>query len=90
MQTKYLVDGKHLFHPCWCGETAFVDNAFGKYNTCTVIRCVACGQLRTFPEPSAESLEVIYSPATEKYSEDGFDAGRDALSPALAGMLCGT
>ena len=68
-----------MFHPCWCGGTAFVDNAFGKYNSCTVIRCVVCGQLRTFPEPSAESLEVIYSPATEKYSEDGFDAGRDTL-----------
>jgi SAM-dependent methyltransferase len=79
VQANYVVDGKQLFHPCWCGGTAFVDNAFGKYNSCTVIRCVACGQLRTFPEPSAESLEVIYSPATEKYSEDGFDEGRDTL-----------
>jgi len=75
----YSVDGQRLFHPCWCGGIAFVDNFLGQYKTCSVVRCLQCGQLRTFPEPSAESLEVIYSQATEKYSETGFNAERDAL-----------
>lgn len=85
VQMTYSVDGKRLFNPCWCGGTAFVDNFLGRYKTCSVIRCLQCGQLRTFPEPSADSLEVIYSPATEKYSEDGFNAERDALFTGFGG-----
>lgn len=85
MQTTYSVDGKRLFHPCWCGGTDFVDNFLGRYKSCSVVRCVKCRQLRTFPEPSAESLEVIYSPVTEKYSESGFNAERDALFSGFGG-----
>jgi hypothetical protein len=90
VQMTYSVDGKRLFNPCWCGGTAFVDNFLGRYKTCSVIRCLQCGQLRTFPEPSADSLEVIYSPATEKYSEDGFNAERDALFTGFGGDVVRT
>jgi len=77
MSAAYRVDGKDIFHPCWCGSDRFVDNIFGQYKNCRVVRCVACGQLRTFPEPNPEALVEIYSPETAKYSEAGFDSGRD-------------
>jgi 2-polyprenyl-3-methyl-5-hydroxy-6-metoxy-1,4-benzoquinol methylase len=62
------VDGKKLFHPCHCGGQSFETRELFNFASCQVVRCQQCGQLRTYPEPSAESLEEVYSQSTEKYS----------------------
>src|SRR5207248_7105341 len=39
--------------------------------TCEVVRCRDCGQLRTFPEPEPEALATIYDATTSpKYTLD--------------------
>jgi len=64
----YTVDHQSLHSPCWCGESSFKNFPLGKFKSCRVIRCVSCGMLRTFPEPSPDSLRIKYSSVTEKYS----------------------
>ena len=63
-----LVDGKNLFNSCHCGSQEFLTNRKLEFGVCSVIECIQCGQLRTYPEPSPEALEIEYSQLNEKYS----------------------
>lgn len=79
------VDGQSLFSPCWCGGTDFVGHGLLDYNSCRIIRCKRCGQMRTFPEPSPNDARRIYSDENEKYSMDGLNrAARKATWTRIA------
>jgi SAM-dependent methyltransferase len=39
-----------------------------KYKKCRVVRCVQCGQRRTYPEPNQGETDAIYNDGREKYN----------------------
>jgi SAM-dependent methyltransferase len=60
-----------LIHPCPCGGRRYRSYPLLRFDSCQVARCVACGLLRTSPEPSAEDLERVYDARTsQKYTID--------------------
>jgi SAM-dependent methyltransferase len=67
-KSNVILDGKKIFHPCYCGNQEFLIKKNLEFGVCSVIECTKCGQLRTYPEPSPEALSVEYSQANEKYS----------------------
>src|SRR3954451_10054614 len=64
----YECDGMKMVDPGHCGGTTFRTSWLLNYRTCQVVRCTRCGQLRTYPEPAAEDLDLIYNQGKEKYN----------------------
>jgi SAM-dependent methyltransferase len=73
--------------PCVCGGRWFRAPRLLRYRTCWVVRCSACGLLRTSPEPGAEALREIYDARTSaKYTLDRGDV-HEAQWTGFAGGL---
>jgi SAM-dependent methyltransferase len=65
----YRRDRSYLFHPCHCGGEEFRRSRLLTFSTCEVVRCIQCGQRRTYPEPGRGDVLSIYKvgAAAEKY-----------------------
>jgi SAM-dependent methyltransferase len=55
--------------PCICRSERFRRVPGFRLRTCEIVRCEACGQLRTYPEPRPEDLATIYDAnSSQKYT----------------------
>lgn len=66
--TAIELDGVHLVHPCHCGGKQFRAGRLMRYQACMVVKCVDCGQRRTYPEPNLGDTVAIYNDGREKYN----------------------
>lgn len=64
----FSVDNSRLFTPCPCGGISFRSSPFLTWHDCSIVSCIRCGLLRTWPEPDPTVMGQLYSQMSEKYN----------------------